>query len=97
MDLCFELATKFLSVLGSAVTVIDELQGFRYFDMRSIIGFVDGTEKPVDRKAVNFTILGDEDPSFSCYENRIERRRIYGGVSSFNGPFPGQTVAQTGR
>lgn len=65
MDLCFELATQFLSVLGSAVTVIDEVQGFRYFDMRSIIGFVDGTENPVGRKAVNFTIMGDEDPSFS--------------------------------
>jgi putative iron-dependent peroxidase len=33
--------------------------------MRSIIGFVDGTENPVGRKAVNFTIVGDEDPDFS--------------------------------
>jgi putative iron-dependent peroxidase len=65
MDLCFELATHFLTALGSAVTVIDEVQGFRYFDLRSIIGFVDGTENPVGRKAVDFTIIGDEDPSFS--------------------------------
>jgi putative iron-dependent peroxidase len=65
MDLCFELATQCLSSLGSAVTVIDEVQGFRYFDMRSIIGFVDGTENPTGRKAVDFTIVGDEDPSFS--------------------------------
>lgn len=65
MDLCFELATHFFTALGSAVTVIDEVQGFRYFDLRSIIGFVDGTENPVGRKAVDFTIIGDEDPSFS--------------------------------
>ncbi|MDI2595192.1 Dyp-type peroxidase [Pseudomonas sp. 681] len=65
MDLCFELATQLLSALGDAVAVVDEVQGFRYFDMRSIIGFVDGTENPVGRHAVDFTIIGDEDPSFS--------------------------------
>lgn len=65
MDLCFELATQLLSALDGAVAVVDEVQGFRYFDMRSIIGFVDGTENPVGRKAVGFTIVGDEDPSFS--------------------------------
>lgn len=46
MDLCFELATQLLSALGEAISVVDEVQGFRYFDMRSIIGFVDGTETP---------------------------------------------------
>ncbi|MHC6224790.1 Dyp-type peroxidase [Pseudomonas sp. X10] len=65
MDLCFELATQLISALGDAVSVVDEVQGFRYFDMRSIIGFVDGTENPVGRKAVAFTIIGDEDPAFS--------------------------------
>jgi len=65
MDLCFELATQLCSALGDSVSVIDEVQGFRYFDMRSIIGFVDGTENPVGRKAVDFTIVGNEDPSFS--------------------------------
>jgi putative iron-dependent peroxidase len=65
MDLCFELATQLCSVLGDAVTVVDEVQGFRYFDMRSIIGFVDGTENPVGRKAADFTIVGKEDPPFA--------------------------------
>jgi len=65
MDLCFELATQLLSALGDAVAVVDEVQGFRYFDMRSMVGFVDGTENPVGRKAVDFTIVGDEDPEFS--------------------------------
>jgi len=65
MDLCFELATQALSVLGDAVSVVDEVHGFRYFDMRSIIGFVDGTENPDGREAVEFTTIGDEDPEFS--------------------------------
>ncbi|MDD0977700.1 Dyp-type peroxidase [Pseudomonas fontis] len=65
MDLCFELATQMMAALGDAVTVADEVQGFRYFDMRSIIGFVDGTENPEGRKAAHFTMIGDEDPEFS--------------------------------
>lgn len=64
MDLCFELATHVMAALGDSVKVVDEVQGFRYFDMRSIIGFVDGTENPVGRKAVGFTIVGDEDNEF---------------------------------
>lgn len=66
MDLCFELATQLMAALGDAVTVVDEVQGFRYFDMRSIIGFVDGTENPVGRKAEHFTLIGAEDPAFSA-------------------------------
>lgn len=64
MDLCFELATQLCSALNGAITVVDEVQGFRYFDMRSIIGFVDGTENPVGRKADHFTLIGNEDPAF---------------------------------
>lgn len=65
MDLCFELAAQLISALSGAITVIDEVQGFRYFDMRSIIGFVDGTENPVGRKLDHFTLIGDEDSAFS--------------------------------
>ena len=65
MDLCFELATQLLAPLADAITVVDEVQGFRYFDMRSIIGFVDGTENPEGRKAVDFTLVGNEDPAFA--------------------------------
>lgn len=65
MDLCFELAALLVKRLGDAVAVVDEVQGFRYFDMRSIIGFVDGTENPVGREAAHFTLIGDEDPDFA--------------------------------
>jgi putative iron-dependent peroxidase len=65
MDLCFELATQIVRRLGSAVTVADEVHGFRYFDERDVIGFVDGTENPVDQAAVRATIIGAEDPAFA--------------------------------
>lgn len=65
MDLCFELATLLLNKLGDAVTVVDEVHGFRYFDMRAMIGFVDGTENPVDQDAVKAAIIGEEDAAFA--------------------------------
>jgi porphyrinogen peroxidase len=65
MDLCFELATQILQRLGTAVTVADEVHGFRYFDDRDLIGFVDGTENPEGAEAVQATIIGAEDPRFA--------------------------------
>ena len=47
MDLCFEFATQAMSRLAGAATVVDEVHGFRYFDERDLLGFVDGTENPV--------------------------------------------------
>jgi putative iron-dependent peroxidase len=65
MDLCFELATQIMSRLGSAVSVIDEVHGFRYFDDRDLIGFVDGTENPVGAAAARAVLIGAEDAAFA--------------------------------
>jgi porphyrinogen peroxidase len=65
MDLCFELATHIIARLGSAVSVADEVHGFSYFDDRDLIGFVDGTENPVDQAAIDAAIIGDEDAGFA--------------------------------
>jgi putative iron-dependent peroxidase len=65
MDLCFELAAQIMSRLGDAVTAVDEVHGFKYFDERDLLGFVDGTENPVDQDAVDAAIIGDEDPGFA--------------------------------
>jgi porphyrinogen peroxidase len=65
MDLCFELVTQIMERLGGAVTVVDETHGFRYFDDRDLLGFVDGTENPRGREALNAAIVGDEDAAFA--------------------------------
>jgi porphyrinogen peroxidase len=65
MDLCFELATQIMARLGGAVTTVDEVHGFTYFDDRDLIGFVDGTENPTGQAAVVATTIGDEDVAFS--------------------------------
>ena len=65
MDLCFELATHIMSRLGDAVATADEVHGFSYFDDRDLIGFVDGTENPVDQEAMDAAIVGSEDAAFT--------------------------------
>ena len=45
-DLCFELAQRLTERLAERTTVVDEVHGFRSFDERDLLGFVDGTENP---------------------------------------------------
>src|SRR5271154_5671477 len=65
MDLCFELATHIMDQIGDVVTVADEVHGFRYFDDRDVMGFVDGTENPRGDVAREAAIVGDEDSEFA--------------------------------
>ena len=65
MDLCFELATQIMARLGNAVSPIDEVHGFRYFDDRDLIGFVDGTENPSGQTAIEAAYVGAEDAGFA--------------------------------
>jgi len=65
MDLCFELATQIMARLEGAVTTADEVHGFRYFDERDLLGFVDGTENPTGSAAADAVFIRDEDPAFA--------------------------------
>lgn len=65
MDLCFELAMQITARLGKAITVADETHGFKFFDQRDMIGFVDGTENPVGQESLDAVLIGDEDDAFA--------------------------------
>ncbi len=65
MDLCFELAMQIMVRLGDAVSPVDEVHGFRYFDDRDLLGFVDGTENPRGEAAMDAVLVGEEDPAFA--------------------------------
>ena len=65
MDLCFELETQIMARLGDAVSTADEVQGFRYFAARDLLGFVDGTENPSGALALDSTLIGEEDAAFA--------------------------------
>jgi putative iron-dependent peroxidase len=65
LDVCFELANNILRSMAGAVTVVDEVHGFRFFDNRDLLGFVDGTENPEGDGALDaVTVTDAEDPAF---------------------------------
>jgi porphyrinogen peroxidase len=65
MDLCFELATQIMARIGDVVSPIDEVHGFKYFDDRDLLGFVDGTENPRGRAITDAVLIGQEDAAFA--------------------------------
>ncbi|MBP1291170.1 Dyp-type peroxidase family [Bradyrhizobium elkanii] len=82
MDLCFELASQIMSRLGKAVTTIDEVHGFKYFDDRDLLGFVDGTENPSDQDAVDATT--------------IDRRTLHSSAEATSSPRSICTICSAG-
>jgi porphyrinogen peroxidase len=77
MDLCFELATQLMRALSGAVSVVDEVHGFRYFDDRDLIGFVDGTENPKGAERIATTLVGAEDPPFAAGSYVIVQKYLH--------------------
>ncbi|HUO33904.1 MAG TPA: Dyp-type peroxidase [Candidatus Acidoferrum sp.] len=77
MDLCFELAAQIMERIGSAVTTVDEVHGFRYFDDRDLLGFVDGTENPRGEEATDAVLVGEEDSAFACGSYVIVQKYVH--------------------
>lgn len=61
---CIDTASAITDTLADTAECIDETHGFRYWDSRSILGFVDGTENPQGDERPYFGIIGDEDPDY---------------------------------
>ncbi|BDD57443.1 hypothetical protein MAP00_002806 [Monascus purpureus] len=62
-DLCFEFERQLMDLLGDSVSVVDQTVGFRYFDVRDLLGFVDGTANPVGPAVTNSIVIEEEDES----------------------------------
>ncbi|CAH1856280.1 Dyp-type peroxidase [Convivina intestini] len=60
----YEVQTQFMKFLREYTEVVDSTKGFRYFEGRAIIGFIDGTEAPAIEDAADYAIIGDEDPDY---------------------------------
>jgi porphyrinogen peroxidase len=65
IDLCFELTAQIMTRLKDAVSPVSEVHGFKYFDDRDLIGFVDGTENPTGQVAIEAAIVDVEDAAFA--------------------------------
>lgn len=64
LDQCFEFVNIVMDRIRDYVETADEVHGFKYYDERDLLGFVDGTENPSGQVATDSTIIGDEDPEF---------------------------------
>jgi putative iron-dependent peroxidase len=63
-SICYDMASAISDVLAPAAVSIEEVHGFRYWDSRSILGFVDGTENPHGQDRELFGIIGDDDAAY---------------------------------
>src|SRR6185503_122688 len=77
LDLCFELASLIMDRLAGVVTVVDEVHGFKYFDDRDLLGFVDGTENPTGAAAADAVSVGAEDPDFTGASYVIVQKYVH--------------------
>lgn len=96
LDVCFELAGKLVEAMAGAVTVVDEVHGFKFFDNRDLMGFVDGTENPSGQIAASATQIGDEDPDFAggCY---VHVQRYLHDMNAWNSISVAEQEAAIGR
>lgn len=69
-DVAFEFERQLLQGLDEAVTVEDSTSGFRYFDGRDLLGFVDGTANPAGADAIESVVISaheDAAAAGGCY------------------------------
>jgi putative iron-dependent peroxidase len=69
MDVCQQLAGRIVQLLEGVVEFVDETQGFRNFDGRALIGFVDGTENPDSVEAAFYARINSDDFEASADEH----------------------------
>jgi putative iron-dependent peroxidase len=62
--ICFDMAAALVQLLDPVAMSVEEVHGFRYWDGRSILGFVDGTENPEGEKRAFFGLISDDDPAY---------------------------------
>lgn len=65
MGVVIEFERMVLEAFGDAVIPLDDVAGFRYFDGRDLLEFVDGTANPEGLELPAATIVGDEDPDYA--------------------------------
>lgn len=63
-SICYDMAEDLSKVLEPIAICVEEVHGFRYWDGRSILGFVDGTENPHGEERAYFGLIGDDDPAY---------------------------------
>ncbi|OIR01994.1 putative deferrochelatase/peroxidase YfeX [mine drainage metagenome] len=76
-DSVFALARAARAALGAAVTLVEEIHGFRTRQSRDLTGFVDGTENPCGAERPEAALVGDEDPAFAAGSHVSLQRYVH--------------------
>ncbi|KAI0382354.1 hypothetical protein F5Y04DRAFT_270576 [Hypomontagnella monticulosa] len=95
-DLCFEFERQLLDALGDAVTVVDVTAGFRYFDVRDLLGFVDGTANPVGPAVPDSVLVAEEDAAVAGGSFIVVQKYVH-DIKAWNGLSTEQQEAIIGR
>jgi putative iron-dependent peroxidase len=96
LDLCFELAERLVNRLRGSARVVDEVHGFRSFDERDLLGFVDGTENPEGEAAVDAVLIDDEDAEFAGGSYVVVQKYVH-DLEAWDGLPVGQQEEAIGR
>ena len=95
-DLCFEFEKLLLHELGSSIRVVDAVRGFRYFDARDLLGFVDGTANPAGSDIPEAALVGDEDRDFAGGSYVVVQKYLH-DLGAWNGIGPDRQQTIIGR
>ncbi|GAA4437435.1 Dyp-type peroxidase [Ravibacter arvi] len=60
----YDMASVITDAVKAIAECVVEIQGFRYWDSRSILGFVDGTENPHGAERDYFAVINAQDPAY---------------------------------
>ncbi|MGX5819847.1 Dyp-type peroxidase [Chitinophaga lutea] len=63
-SLAFDMSAVISGLLKDVAVCTEEVHGFRYWDSRSILGFVDGTENPHGADRTYFAVVDGQDPVY---------------------------------
>lgn len=61
---CMDMVANISAAIADIAECSEEVHGFRYWDGRSIMGFVDGTENPYGANRPLFGVVGGEDEAY---------------------------------
>ncbi|KIX91969.1 uncharacterized protein Z520_12296 [Fonsecaea multimorphosa CBS 102226] len=96
-DLCFEFERQLMDKLGDSVKVEDDTVGFRYFDVRDLLGFVDGTANPVGASVDESVLVTEVDDAGSAGGSYVVVQKYVHDLKRWRGLSTEQQEAIIGR
>ncbi|KIW71540.1 hypothetical protein PV04_03695 [Phialophora macrospora] len=96
-DICFEFERQLMDLLGDSVQVVDSTVGFRYFDVRDLLGFVDGTANPVGAAVNDSVLITEADDSQAAGGSYVVIQKYVHDLGAWKGLSTEQQEAVIGR